>query len=238
MKQIIIGDVLNQAWELTKKHWAVILACIIGVGVIQYIFSAILGPNSMDIMKLQQEMQHTQDPQLMLAYVGDLYSQAIPSSMVSNLIRFILMVGVYQTLLNCARGKGDFSIDAWKKPISLYAKMFITDLAVGFIVGLGVLCCILPGIYLYARLQFCSYYFLDHPEAGIGDAISASWNMTSASALNLSLLLIVYALMAVLGVLCCCVGAILAEIIIYLAITVCYLTLAPEQPKAEVEVAE
>lgn len=238
MKQIVIGDVLNQAWELTKKHWAPVLICMIGTYIITSIISSILGPNQFDLMHLQDEISRNQDTQYVLSQLTQMYSQAGPAALISNLIHLIIMVGVYQTLLNVVRRSSDFTFDAWKLPANLYVKVVVTDIIVGIICGIGFFCCIVPGIYLKARLQFTSYYLLEHQETGIGEALSASWNMTEGNAMNLSLLLVVFFFMGILGLLCCCVGLILVEIIVYLATVICYVTLAPETPKTDVVVTE
>lgn len=250
MKQIIIGDVLNQAWELTKKHWATILVCLIGMYIIQYILTTLTytgGMNMSEYQALNKRLQdavaqNPNDLPYVISQVGDFYSHMLPHynafAYLVQIITLVLAVGFSQTCLNCARGNGDFSINAWKQPIGLYIKIIVTEIIVDIIVGIGYLCCILPGIYLSARLKYYTYYLLDHKEAGIDKAIAASWNMTQENAMNLSLLQVIYFFMYIAGLICCCIGFILPAILVPLASVVCYLTLAPEQPKAEVEVAE
>ena len=242
MKQIIIGDVLSQAWELTKKHWATVLVCMIGVYIIQAILSSLTGGMSAldlaQITKLQESIaQNPNDPEFAISQFGQLYTNILPRqsalSYLTQIISMILAVGVSQTLLNCGRGNGDFSINAWKQPATLYVKIIVTQIIVGIIVGIGFLLCVLPGIYLHARLSYCTYYFLDHKDAGIDKALAASWNMTQESALNLSLLQVIYFFMYIAGFLCCCIGVVVPAIVAALATVVCYLTLTPDVPQAE-----
>lgn len=239
MKEINISDVLSQAWELTKKHWATVLACMVGIYVVQYIISSIMTASaSAEMMTLLQKNDPTtMKPEQLIDMYTNLLSSMGPAQIVTSCVNFILTIGMFQLLLNCGRNNGSFTLDAWKQPVGLYVKVFLTQIIVSIICGIGTLCCILPGIYLYARLQFTTYYFLDHKEAGIGEALSASWNMTSRSAWTLFGLVFIYVGIGIIGFLCCCIGMIPAAIIIYLAGTVCYLTLAPEvaeAPKAEV----
>ncbi len=231
MKQIVIGDVLSAAWELTKKSWIAVLVSVIGLGIIDYVLSAILGPSTFDQLQFQQNlMNHSDDPQYIISALADLYGKAIPSSTIVKIVSLALSAGFFQTLLNCIRGKYDFTIDAWKLPINVYAKFLVIQIIASIIAGFGFLLCILPGIYLYARLEYAGYYLLDHQEAGIGEAISASWNMTADNAFTLSLLQIVYFFVNILGICCCCVGVMVTSIITYLASAVCYSILNPSAP--------
>ena len=224
MKRINISEVLSQACELTKKHWATFLVCFIGVIVVQMIIGAIFGGSS-QLAMLQLQAQAQQDPALVLQNAMQALTASLGSSIVSGIVSFILMVGVFQTLLNCGRGHGDFTIDAWKQPAALYLKMFIAQIIVEIIVLIGLVFCVLPGLYLYARLQFYSFYMLDHKNCGVMDGIEASWNATKEDGLILLLLGLLYILLMLLGILCCCVGVIVAEMVVYFACVVCYLTL-------------
>ena len=237
MKRINISEVISQACELTKKHWATILVCLIGTTVVQMIINVILGGSSqLAMMQLQGQAQ--QDPALVLQNAMQALTANLGSSIVSWIVSFVLLVGVYQTILNCGRGHGDFTIDAWKQPAALYIKMFVAGIIVEIIVAIGLCFCILPGIYLAARLQFYGFYMLDHKNCGVMDGIEASWNATKEDALTLILLGLLYILFILLGILCCCVGVIVAQMVIYFAVVVCYLFLMSNntpsvEPEAE-----
>lgn len=225
MKTINISEVISQAWELTKKNWLFTLVIIIGISIVTNVISSIMGTaNTAQIISLLQ--QPNPDP---VAILG-IYTSMIPTAAVSNFLQMILLVGLYQYLLNASRGNNELSLDNWKQPIMVYVNIIITGIVVGLITLIGVAFCIVPGLYLYARLQFAPYYLLDHKEANIGDAISASWNMTSSSAFSLIGLMLLFVLIALVGLLCCCIGILVAEIIIYFAVVVCYLTLHSENP--------
>ena len=66
------------------------------------------------------------------------------------------------------------------------------------------------------------------------DGIEASWKSTKENDITLCLLFFVFILIMILGVLCCCVGMFVAEILVSFAVVVCYLTLNSEEPKLEV----
>ena len=234
MKKLTISEVISQAWELTKKHWATVLVCFIAMFVVQFIINAIMGGSqALDVDQMIQN-QKSQDPATNLQQAIQMLQQNLAASMVCMVINFILSVGLYQILLNCARGNGNFTIDAWKQPGALFAKLFVAEIIASFVVLVGFCCCILPGIYLYSRLQFFPYYMLDHKDCGVMDGIEASWKSTKENDITLCLLFFVFILIMILGVLCCCVGMFVAEILVSFAVVVRSLTLNSEEPKLEV----
>lgn len=224
MKQIVISEVFNSAWELTKRYWAIGLACVVGTSVIQYVVNSMCGPNPLDTMAFTQQMQNNPDNIDFSSLMG-FYGSIARGSFVSNVVSVLLTAGVVKLLLDIARGtRSEFTLDAWKLGFNTYINYLVTSVIVGFIVAIGYLFCILPGIYLQARLHFASYCVIDR-NAGIGEAISTSWQRTSDNGLNLSLLIVCFFLVTIAGFLCCCVGAFLSMIIINFAAVVCYLTL-------------
>ena len=230
MNKISISEVLSQAWELTKKNWISILAALLIIWVVKQIIASMFGPSVGDIQPMIEKMSSGKaDPAEIMAYYNSILAASGPGSFISNLIEIILMAGLYRLVLNAVQGHGEFTINAWKLPVNTYVKYVVVIFIVSIIFMIGLVFCILPGIYLLARLQFASLFILEHEEAGIGDAISASWNMTKDDALTLCLLLLVFLLMIFAGLLCCCVGVVLSEIIIYLATGVAFYTLLPKK---------
>lgn len=234
MKKLTISEVISQAWELTKQHWATVLVCLVVIFVAQMIIGAIMGGAQAMNMEQMFQNQNANDPTVALQQSLQMLEQNAAANIVSMIVSFALSVGLFQILLNCGRGNGNFTIDAWKQPGALFVKIFIAEIIVGIIVLVGFCLCVLPGIYLYSRLQFYPYYMLDHKECGLLDGIEASWNFTKNNDITLCLLFFVFILLMILGFLCCCVGMFVAEIVIYFAVVVCYLTLNSEEPKQEV----
>lgn len=231
MSKINISAILSQAWELTKKNWLSVLAALVIIIIVEQIISSLFGPSTTEITRLTNRLAEGGDvkPEEFLTAYQNMMISSGPSGMISRLVSIILSVGLYRIILNAVQGKGEFTINAWKQSANTYVKFVVTDIIVGIIVAIGFFLCILPGIYLYARLQFACYFLLEHEEASIGDAISASWNMTRDDAFNLCLLFIVFFFIIVAGLLCCCVGVILSEIICYLATGVAFYALLPKK---------
>lgn len=236
MKRIIISEVISQAWELTKKHWAVILACAIIMTVVQYFITAIMGFGSSMGLQLAQMQNSQMSPEEQVQMLMQILTASTGATIVSLIVSFVMCVGFYQTVLNCARGNGQFTLDAWKQPAALYVKILIASVVFILLYYIGLIFCILPGIYLAARLQFTVYYMLDHKDCDVLDGIKASWRMTEKDAFTLFGLALVYIGLYILGLLCCCVGVYVSMIVVLFGTVVCYFTLADgtkAEPKIE-----
>lgn len=224
MKGIIISDVIKQAWELTKKHWLTIVACGVITGIMFYaiFFLLVLGFSIMGcftaVFADEISEQMTIAESLVLFFV-------------LNALAFALLVGFYQTLLNCARGDGQFTFKIWKQPVNTYIKIVVAQLITMILVFIGFILLILPGFYIAARLQFAVFYLLDHKEAGIKEAIKASWDMAEHDAFSIVGVMFACFGLTIVGLLCCFVGAYVAAIVNYFTMPVCYLTLADKFKK-------
>ncbi|MCR5362861.1 MAG: hypothetical protein K6E73_12765 [Bacteroidales bacterium] len=239
MKRIIISEVISQAWELTKKHWLVILACAIIMTVVQYFITAIMGFGSSQTLLLSQMQNSSQmTPAEQMQMLMQMLTASMGATIVSAVVSFVLSIGFYQTVLNCARGNGQFTLDAWKQAAALYVKIFLAQVIFTILVYIGFLFCILPGIYLAARLQFTVYYMLDNKDCDVLDGIKASWRMTENDAFTLIGLALVYIGLYILGLLCCCVGVYVSMIVVLFGTVVCYFALADgtkAEPKIKAE---
>lgn len=248
MKTIDISLIISQAWELLKRHGFTILAYIIGMMLVYYFTSAILSFifSITDLIipdrELTQELtrnltneMNKSNPNLSGIYIDYFieslhrYPLMILQILMSLIPILLINVGLYQNLLNCGRGIGELSFDSFKQPFSVYMNIFLLEIIIPIVFIIGLCCCILPGFYLYARLQFAIYYILDHKEASIGEAISESWNMTSNCAFSLCGLLILYPVILIIGFILCCVGIFPAEILLYFIPVVAYLTISNKE---------
>ena len=103
MKKLTISEVISQAWELTKKHWATVLVCFIAMFVVQFIINAIMGGSQALDVDLMIQNQKSQDPATNLQQAIQMLQQNLAASMVCMVINFVLSVGLYQILLNLVK---------------------------------------------------------------------------------------------------------------------------------------
>ncbi|MDO4497325.1 MAG: hypothetical protein Q4B58_05810, partial [Bacteroidales bacterium] len=149
--------------------------------------------------------------------------QQMPVTTLSSIITACLIFGFCVMIFRVVRGQQtEFSLDAWKQPAAAYVKYVAVNLLNGFIIGIGLLCLILPGIYLACRLGFASYAIAENPEISIEDAYKQSWRMTRGNVLNVFLMGLVCFVVCIGGFLCCCIGLIPAVALCLLIVVVAY----------------
>ncbi len=179
-----------------NKNWLMFIALML----IQSVASSIcspkinIDPNSFSADNIDALMRQMQT---------DMY--ASPMLYLSGIIS-ILFTGVMAKMAFDAIDGKKVSFDAFKMPVMTYVNYLATEIVVGFIAGIGMCFCLIPGIFLGVRLQFAPYYVIDRGY-GISDAIKASWNDTKGNFWGIFGAIIVIGLFAVVGYLACCVGA-------------------------------
>lgn len=230
MFNLSISDVLDRAWDLTKKHGIVLCVIYLVVRFALSLLSRLFTP-PIDEDALISALQNNDYSALL-----EIYNTNPTGSLVIMILTAIVMLGFTKCMLMLARQQASsVEFEHWQQPVSVYVKYVVISVAVDIISIIGFICCILPGLYLSARLGFASMSCLDHPEAGIGDCISQSWRITRGNALKLILLQIVQIFLIIIGFLCCCIGVLPAAVVCYFAEVVAYLTLLEFQTNERVD---
>ena len=153
-----------------------------------------------------------------------------PIGLISFCLGIVFVVGYNQYILQSVRGNSEFNFNLWKQPYMLYVNIALAKIIVGIIVVLGFVCCILPGIYLCARLQYTTFNLIDNKEDNAFTAIGKSWDMTKGNGLTLFGLQFIYLGIIIIGLLCCCVGIFFAPVVITFIEAAVYFALTDSAP--------
>ncbi len=191
-----ISALISEGCNLMNKNWLMFIAIIL----IQSIVSSVLSPkinidansfsaDNIDAMMKQMQADMYSSPML---YLGGIVS--------------ILFSGVMAKMAFDAIDGKKVSFDAFKMPVMTYVNYLATTIVVGFLAGIGMLFCLLPGIYVAVRLEFAANYVIDRGY-GVSDAIKASWHDTKGNFWGILGAVIVIGLFICVGYLACCVGA-------------------------------
>lgn len=226
MKQISIESIVSRAWDLSVKHWPIFVLLVIvndlfsGCGV-NYDYNAFtsLGQNP-DPQLVAEVMRDaiTISPWLAVGVLVGLYIGFITYRMLRNAI---VMGKPYETMS-----------DVLKVDLTQFAIFFAVELCYGIVLGVGTLLCILPGIFFAVRLMFAPVIAATE-DVTFSQAFSRSWDMTRGHFWSLLLLGIAAIGIGIVGLLCCCVGFIFAEVIIIFMLVVAYFDLKDDDEPAE-----
>ena len=208
-----ISSVVGEGWELAKKHGLMLAVILLAFDMVMNLISAPFSMPSQEVMdKYTNAIQHQDFEGAMQALNGVATGAGYYiASVLESIISIVFFAGLIRTCILLANHSMEkLSFDGFKMPVMTYLKVFGLSIIVGFIVLIGTFLCVVPGIWLAIRLSMSEYYLLDHPEAGIGESIKASWEMTKGNFWNLVGLCITNIFLVLLGFCVCCVGALFA----------------------------
>ncbi len=184
-----IGDIITDSFGFLKQEikplsqlfLVYILPFIILYAVIQvYVQMKIMG--NVDLS----------NPEDILSKFGPIYSN-IFFSMVFGIFVQSLVIGTFYSYIEAyvKKGKGNFSLSEIKPFLFVNSLQSLgANLILVFLVMLGLIMCVLPGIYL-ANTFSILLIILIFEKKGIGDAFTRSWNLVNLQWWNTLLLNIV-----------------------------------------------
>jgi hypothetical protein len=209
-------EVIEQAWQITKIHWPVLVAAfvvwtmpaslvsVIPVGALVF---ELVAPNSLE-------------------YWG-LY---LSTTFASQIIGMFFQAGYIRIALTAARGQAPQFMDifgGFDRFLSLIAILFITLIPE----TLGFMLLVVPGMILFLGFSLSSFYCVD---ANLGPIASLreSWRATRGHRFPIFVFLCAAISIYMLGMLACCVGTFLAIGLIYVAWAIVYIRLSGHEQAA------
>lgn len=189
---------LKEAWELFKKNLNIILI-VIGVYFVYYLAQYLVN----------------------YSFRGSFLATIL--SIVFLIIFLVIQLGTYNLMLKVVDGHKATYVDlyTYSNITMKILRNIAAGIIVGFIVGIGFIFLIIPGIYLGIRLMFFTYYIVDK-NAGVVDSIKMSWELTRNGVINLFLLSILFLIVNFIGALLFGIGLAVTMPLTFLATAVLY----------------
>ena len=219
-----IGNALNAAWEYAKKYGLLIAVIYLLMDLLTGGLDQISGSSvNQEAYQALGEAIGRQDWESAGSIAQSLNTGFPVGGIIGAILQLIVSVGLYNLALGLMAGRfSEVTFDAFKLPFATYLKVFVVNLITGIIIFVSVLCCIIPVFFVAPRIIFAPVYQVEHPEAGIFESISASWNMSSGNTFSLLGLGFIIVGIAIVGFCCCCIGVYFAEAIELFALTAAY----------------
>jgi uncharacterized membrane protein len=184
MKAFGIGESISFGWKTFKSNAGLLIGVMLVSGIIGYV------PTALDNMQKNGQM--------------DLGLFALVLSIAFFFISQLLELGMVFINVQLVDGKKATFNDLFSQT-SVLIKGVLAALLYGVIVLLGIICFIIPGIWLAIRLQFYKYLVVDKKMGPI-EALKGSWNMTKGNVWNLIGLGLVIMLLNLLGLIALIIG--------------------------------
>ena len=189
-RQLNLSGAFTTAWEYFKKHGLGLSLTYLVLSVVSAVFMVITclmtGLSVIGMLGLMASPMGSHNSELptILGAAGGFFTALWIVLTVVMVIASIY--GVAMSNLGLGLMSGRFkgcTFDAAKLSVWVYVKVFVVNWLTGLLSGLSALCLVIPFFFVAPRLLLASTYQVDHPEAGIFESISASWNMTKGNTL-------------------------------------------------------
>jgi hypothetical protein len=209
-----IGEVLTAAWESFKVHWGI----IIGAAIVTGILSMVPGGISTGIQVALNDPHDPNGASLVSVIIGLVFS------LIGFVVQSFLQIGLIRIFLTVARGQApEFGtlFSGGNVLLPFLGMMFLMLLGIGF----SAILLLIPAIILALGWSLARFYVVDQ-EMGPIEALKASWNATIGQKGALFLFGLVAFALGLAGLLACCVGAVVAGMVVSVAQAIIYLRLA------------
>jgi hypothetical protein len=137
--------------------------------------------------------------------------------------------GAYYVFLKAARNEKVRLEDVFVV-FKNYINVLVASLLSGLLILVGILFCIVPGIFIACKLAFVPFLVVDKKMDGVA-AIKESWNLTNDFGMTILIYGILSTLLFILGFLLCGVGILIAFIWVYLALASLYIAVLQHKKK-------
>ena len=203
-------EVLEAAWEITKKHWPVLVAAVVVWMVPGGLASSV--PTVALLLRLVEPDS---------AEYWGIYAA---STFASQLIGCFFQVGFIRISLAAARGQTPefFTIFGG---FDRFLPFLAMTLIYVFMVAFGSLLLIVPGVIIFLALGLATFYCVDARLGPIA-ALAESWNTTRGHRWRFFVFFCTATLVYMVGLMACCVGALPALGLIYVAWALVYIRLS------------
>lgn len=217
-KDFLIGDVLRDSWETFKGNWVL----FVGLTIISFIISAIAS-------SIDNALLGTPSPS------GGGFRPGI--RIFSFLAGTFISMGAINVAFKSIKGEkavfGDFFT-----VYPLYLIFLVSNFLFGVAVSIGTILLIIPGIYLFVRLQFFGYYIVDkntRSTNAIVESLRKSWELTRGIAGKVFLLDLALFGLVILGSIPIGLGLLIVFPLVFLANAYVYRRLEGSAVESEVE---
>ncbi|WP_279136119.1 hypothetical protein [Parabacteroides johnsonii] len=188
--KFMISEVFGTSWKHTKSQIWVLVGLFIGFSILSMIVTLFSMPAQGSI-------------------VGRVIVQ-----IVSLLISCIFMLGYVKNIFQALDGE-EPQFSAYGQQSRKIITYLIANILFSIAVCIGMVLLIIPGIYLYLRLQFFTAFIVEE-NCGIIESLQKSWNITQGQTLPLFLLLLTMIGTAIVGCILFFVGFFVAVPLIYM----------------------
>jgi uncharacterized membrane protein len=200
-----IGDCLTRSWELVKKHfWPIVgitLLVLVVIGVVNQLIGLVTRPAINDMI-----LNRRVSVGAILLICG---------------VSILLIAGLYKYYLKLIRGESAGIADAFSGFGPATGQLALLGLVSGILNMLAFCLCVLPSVYLTVAWTFSIPLVVDRG-MGFWQAMELSRKVVTKHWFLVFALVLVVGLVAVAGIIACCIGLLVTIPIAWVALMYAY----------------
>ncbi len=202
-----LNNVLKDAWEIGKKKCGFLVLFGLASAIVGSLSSKSSNQDSIKVLQkiAEGDMQGAKAMQE-LAKNPPMSSVDFILIIIGVLLSIYVSIALYRYVKKIVDDEDVDFKELLNSSVKVYGMFFVKSLLYGLAVGLGLMLCVLPGIYLLVRLAFVQYIAANEPELSVSETFSKSMNLTKDKFWDLLGYGIVAILIVLSGFLLCCVG--------------------------------
>jgi hypothetical protein len=206
--QLDILSCMSRAWALLQRHFWPMVGISFLVIVANWIFSQTIETifPSADTEHLKEMVSNGTLAQAHVSdFVGDRPWLSGVELLLEAPVRAVLFGGLFYYFLKLIRGESGELADAFSGFSRALGPLILLGIVKGVLTGVGLLLCLLPGIYLAVAWTFSVVLTIDR-RLPFWDAMELSRKVVSRHWFTILGLVLLNALVGISGLLACCIG--------------------------------
>lgn len=213
--QIQFGPTFERSWQIYKENFGMLVGGTLVAGGVSIGLGIVLTLIMVAVVGVEGLQSDQPTPQY--------FRMNFVQNVISNVVQTFLTLGLLRFTLKITRREPAAIGDIFGE-VALLLPAIGVNILLGLAVFLGILLCILPGVWIALTLAFCWYMLLDQG-TGVIDSLKYSARATHGNKLVLlGLWLASVALVVVIGIPTCLLGTIFVFPFVLVLFTVAYLS--------------
>jgi hypothetical protein len=194
--EVDIGGCIARSWDLVKQNFWPVVGISLLIILISAAINQVIGLASGPVMRRIILQRHVTPGGI---------SIILGTSLLGSPIYSLLMAGLFKYYIKLIRAEGPTIRDAFAGFSPAAGQLILLGLVTGLLTTLGMLLCLLPGIYLSVSWIFGVPLVIDRNMA-FWDALELSRKVVSKHWFMMFAFLLVVGLLSMCGLIACCIG--------------------------------
>jgi hypothetical protein len=194
--EVDIGGCITRSWDLVKQNFWPVVGISLLIMVISAVINQIIGLASGPTFRTIMLQKHVTPGGI---------SIILGTSVLGSPIYALLMAGLFKYYLKLIRAEGPTIADAFAGFSPAAGQLILLGLVSGLLTMIGYVLCVIPGIYLSVAWMFSIPLVIDR-NMNFWDAMELSRKVISKHWFLVFALVLVLGLLAMSGLIACCLG--------------------------------